>query len=231
MSTAELTTLLAKTLEDSRLSRGERQALRAVWTSEKRDETDRRDLRKQAFALAKKALQNVQDGQLLDWLDDIIQMLDQPSVATQAVTMSAFFSPRDDCARQLMSIIGRVKQTLDICVFTITDDRITNAILEAHLRSVSIRILTDDDKAADLGSDIVRLRDAGIPVRYDRSPAHMHHKFALFDRQYLLNGSYNWTRGASTINRENFILLEDHKLVSAFQQEFDRLWAEFASRL
>jgi mitochondrial cardiolipin hydrolase len=46
------------------------------------------------------------------------------------------------------------------------------------------------------GSDIGRLRNAGVPVRVDRVPAHMHHKFVVLDNRFLLNGSFNWTRSA-----------------------------------
>ncbi|MCA9056002.1 MAG: endonuclease, partial [Planctomycetaceae bacterium] len=49
------------------------------------------------------------------------------------------------------------RETVDVCVFTITDDRITRAILDAHRRRVRIRILSDDDKSGDLGSDVERL--------------------------------------------------------------------------
>ena len=107
---------------------------------------------------------------------------------------------------------------------TITDDRLTSAILEAHARSVRIRIITDDDKSADLGSDAARFLQAGIALRTDRSRYHMHHKFALFDGALLLNGSYNWTRGAAENNEENFIVTSDRRLVEEFSAAFERLW-------
>ena len=39
-----------------------------------------------------------------------------------------------------------------------------------------VRIVTDDECASAQGSDIAYLQDAGIEVRMDNSPAHMHHK-------------------------------------------------------
>ena len=80
------------------------------------------------------------------------------------------------------------------------------------------------DQVRDLGSDIIRLRGAGVPLRTDRDPNHMHHKFAIFDREVLLTGSYNWTRGAAEYNSENFVTTADPRLVAAFRAEFDRLW-------
>ena len=115
---------------------------------------------------------------------------------------------------------------VDLCVFTITDDRLTSAILEAHHRGVRIRIITDDDKAADLGSDAAQFLNAGIALRTDRSRYHMHHKFAVFDGTLLLNGSYNWTRGAAENNEENFIITSDRRLVEEFSAAFEKLWKQ-----
>ncbi len=89
-----------------------------------------------------------------------------------------------------------------------------------------IRIITDDDKAGDLGSDVDRLASLGIETRQDRTDRHMHHKFAIFDQSTLLTGSYNWTRGAADRNLENFIVTADPRLLRAFSREFDRLWSQ-----
>lgn len=92
-----------------------------------------------------------------------------------------------------------------------------------------MRIITDDEKSFDRGSDVQRLREAGVPVRVDGSEHHMHHKFALFDRVDLLTGSYNWTRSAANFNQENVVVTRDPRLVSAFSSMFDDLWSTLAS--
>jgi mitochondrial cardiolipin hydrolase len=56
---------------------------------------------------------------------------------------------------------------------------------------------------------------------------HMHHKFAIFDGERLLNGSYNWTRGAANTNFENLVDTGDPELIAAFAEEFKRLWNRF----
>ncbi len=51
----------------------------------------------------------------------------------------------------------------------------------------------------DVGNDCRTLAAAGIEVRSDnRSPALMHHKFAIIDDLTVLSGSFNWSRSAST---------------------------------
>ena len=55
----------------------------------------------------------------------------------------------------------------------------------------------------------------------------MHHKFALFDRMLLVNGSYYWTRSAAERNEENLVVSDDPRLVGSFQAEFEKLWDQF----
>jgi cardiolipin hydrolase len=117
-----------------------------------------------------------------------------------------------------------------VCVFTITDDRIRAAMLDARRRGVAIRVISDNDKAMDEGSDIEPLRRAGIEVRVDQTEAHMHHKFARTTTRGCSTGSYNWTRSAANYNQENLVITDDAALVQAFSREFERLWGRADDR-
>jgi len=77
---------------------------------------------------------------------------------------------------RLMSLLSSARTSIDVCVFTITCDEISAALLDAHRRGVRVRVITDNDQAANTGSDIARLRSAGVPVATDADTAHMHHK-------------------------------------------------------
>lgn len=137
-----------------------------------------------------------------------------------------YFSPGDHCLQAILACIRRARHTLQICVFTISDDRITAAILRAFAAGIQVRILTDNEKLFDKGADIRQLAAAGIPVRVDITSNHMHHKFAIVDHQTALTGSYNWTRSAALYNHENVLVTHDCDTVQAYSREFDRLWKE-----
>ena len=62
--------------------------------------------------------------------------------------------------------------------------------------------------------------------KIDHTPYHMHHKFAIVDGAYLLNGSYNWTRSAADQNEENLVETTETVLVAQFQDKFDELWSK-----
>jgi len=144
----------------------------------------------------------------------------------------AFFSPGDACWHHIVQCLNAARKTADLCVFTITDDRISRAVLDAHRRGVKVRIISDADKAHDLGSDMKQFAEEGIAVKLVRVvgahdpgvSGHMHHKFAVIDGTRLLGGSYNWTRSAANINYENLIDTADPGLLHQFVTEFERLW-------
>ena len=111
-----------------------------------------------------------------------------------------------------------------ICVFTISDDRLSDAIMTAHRNGLTVRVISDNDKMYDRGSDVGRLSQAGVNVRIDLSPEHMHHKVMIIDGRTVMTGSYNWTRSAETRNEENLISVDDPQLAIRFTEEFERIW-------
>ncbi|MGV2342163.1 MAG UNVERIFIED_CONTAM: phospholipase D-like domain-containing protein [Planctomycetaceae bacterium] len=216
--------LLRASAADRRLSREERQRLRDLAAGLGTEDVGR--LRNAAFELLRERITDDVLREQLSWLEDVIRVLAGTGGAASetAAVFDAWFSPQQNCPGKIRELIAATRKTLDICVFTITDDRLTAAVMDAHRRGVRVRIITDNDKAADLGSDADRLRECGVRLRIDRTQYHMHHKFAIFDSQLLLNGSYNWTRGAAEQNEENFMVLNNRSLTTRYQEQFDSLW-------
>jgi cardiolipin hydrolase len=142
------------------------------------------------------------------------------------MSSQAFFSPGTSCRDAIIHQLHVAVSSLKICVFTISDDVIAEAIIKAKRRGVNVLILTDNDKLFDLGSDIHRLAGEGIEIKVDNTSNHMHHKFMLVDDKILVNGSYNWTRSAAKYNQENLIVTADPELIRLFLKEFDKLWRE-----
>ena len=240
MNPDELTRFLSQSLADRKLSGGERSAL-ADWLAKNVATDQHRGLaRHTAFEVARRAIADPVAVDVVEWLEDVMKVLAPlaPPVAHAPGSPGkdeAFFAPGERCLQQIVHRFGQCRRTADVCVFTITDDRISRAILDAHRRGVAVRIVTDNEKQHDAGSDVQKFHEAGIAVKTDdmHGPAdtglngHMHHKFAIFDGTHLLNGSYNWTRGAADLNFENVVDTADAALVAAFAAEFARLWNRF----
>jgi len=223
MKPQEVDGVLAATLEDHRLSRGEKSALEQLLSSDEVREEELAFFRHRAFALAREKMANHVSREVLDWLEAVNKVL-LPPEPTETVRAQVYFSPGPGCLEAIHRELDGSRSKVDICVFTITDDRLARAIVEAHQRGVQLRIVTDDDKARDRGSDVYELADAGIEVRVDQSAHHMHHKFAVFDSSTLVTGSYNWTRSAAQRNRENILVTDDDRLVGPYRRVFDEMW-------
>ena len=229
MNDNDIDGILAQTWDDRRVSRSERRALKELIEGRRRPDDERHRFRQRAFVLAQQFASSGDSGQVIEWLEDVVRALWPPvEQGGGGVVSEAHFSPDGDVVDRIVRAFKSTRKRVDVCVFTITDDRIADAILACHRRGVDMRIITDDDKSFDRGSDVQRLREAGVPVRVDGSEHHMHHKFALFDRVDLLTGSYNWTRSAANFNQENVVVTRDPRLVSAFSSMFDDLWSTLA---
>jgi cardiolipin hydrolase len=219
---------LDKSFEDGRLSDDERRSLGEALRGARPLEETLRRVRNRAFEIASGRLSDSPETRAtLKWLEGVMRAIDGARVPAREASHAAWFSPGQDCLDAIVQRLRAARVQVDICVFTISDDRISAEILAAQQRKVKMRILTDNEKELDTGSDIDRLRRAGIPVRVDRTTAHMHHKFALFDGQYLLNGSYNWTRSACALNEENVVVTTEPKLLALFAAQFETLWTSF----
>ncbi len=217
---------LRDSLADLRLSNEERDELRQLGSELSPDQV--RYMRNRAFALVRELIRQPENAEpALKWLEQVIKTLDA-NVTPPRNIASAHFSPGEDCRRKIRELCRQARKSVDICVYTISDDPLSEEILACHQRGVAVRVISDNEKQFDAGSDVQWLRDKGVPLRIDSGPYHMHHKFALFDGQLLLNGSFNWTRSASTSNEENFVVVDQPQLLAAFSREFESLWARYA---
>jgi phosphatidylserine/phosphatidylglycerophosphate/cardiolipin synthase-like enzyme len=163
---------------------------------------------------------------LLKWLEQVVRTLDTVT-AVATVDSTACFTPGDSCLRKLRELCRGARSTIDICVYTISDDRLREEIVASHRRGVQVRLISDDEKLHDAGNDVAWLHQQGVPVRIDDSPHHMHHKFAVFDGRLLANGSFNWTRSATEYNEENLTVTDDAHLLRCFAGRFEALWTRF----
>lgn len=220
--------ILEKTIGDDRLSYSEKLVLRDLIWDQTPDETRLAVLRRAAFDLVAERIDDSDQRERLEWLHDLVELLTPRRESAGKVREThpqVLFSTRDACAERICAMIQGSKQKMDLCVFTITDNRLTEAVVKAHQRGLKVRLITDDLKSEDLGSDIEQIAASGVPVKIETSPFHMHHKFAIFDEKTVITGSYNWTRNAANENQENVLVTHDERIVRPFAGEFERLWA------
>ena len=214
---------LHASLSDDFLSREEKREFKELIAGQSLDENQINFIRTKVFEIASKKANSENFQFVLEWVKGTTSALRTPFPE-----LDSYFSPGDTCRNCITNQIGKARRDLLVCVFTISDDLITKSLIAAHRRGVSIRLITDNEKSFDKGSDINELAREGVELRMDTSPNHMHHKFMVVDQHSVLTGSYNWTRGAARFNHENIIVTKDPTTVRMFTQEFDKLWPTMA---
>lgn len=219
----EIVQLIKNSITDNVLVKSEKKEIQNLIFEKGLSKRELDVLRSEIFKIAREYDNQIPSQNLIDWIEKANKLTLIESEINQTYS-KAYFSPGDECKNAITYHIKQAKETVDICVFTISDNDIAKQIISSHKKGVHIKIITDDDKINDIGSDIKELRDAGIPVKIDGTRSLMHHKFCIVDKQIIITGSYNWTNSAAQRNYENILVNNDNKAVKSYLQEFERLW-------
>lgn len=132
-----------------------------------------------------------------------------------------YFTPSTECEDNIIKRIKNAKK-IDIAVYSINNQKIFYALLEAKDRGADIHIISDRLQAKGKSSLIDALKAAGFDVRLNKKTKIEHNKFAVFDDKGIVTGSYNWTNPASKSNSENCVFFDQpHK---EFSNRFAYLW-------
>ena len=216
----EIIQQLRVSIEDEIFSRSEKKSIKTLIGDKPLGIEQLNFLRSKIYEIANEKANPDNFPFILEWIKNANSAL-MPKSSDKS---DAFFSPGDACRNIIINQILYATSQINICVFTISDDRIASAIVDAHKRGREVRIITDNDKSLDLGSDIARLHKEGVAIKMDNTPNHMHHKFMVVDNSALITGSYNWTLSAAKYNHENVLLTTEGGLVKSFLKEFGQLW-------
>lgn len=159
-----------------------------------------------------------------------------PAVSFKGLTLkSVQFSRTDRIPASLVAAIDRTEKTLLLALYDLRLKEVGDAILRAKARGVDVRLIYDEGHtkpaAPGAGSgpspEFQALVDAGVPVKLlngGGSYGIMHHKFAVFDGQLLMTGSFNWTRAADAKNFENAVFKTDKALIEGFTLNWTWMW-------
>ncbi len=145
---------------------------------------------------------------------------------TQAMAVPhVYFSSHDDVQLQVLTAIDGSRRFLDAALFELSSPVLAQALRRAAQRGVSVRLLTSEGHTPPLVAEgwnpLLQIRTLG--GRQGRHGA-MHNKFAVFDRDHLVTGSFNWTSGAEYVNYENALFEDDLGIVNAYSDQFEVLW-------
>ncbi len=133
--------------------------------------------------------------------------------------------PRDnkEGLPRLLQLINTAEKTIRVAMFTWTHPKLTDAIIAAHNRGVSVEVILDHGQANGVGQKATQsLVNSGVAVYLSSGQKLLHHKCMIVDGKLLVNGSANWTKAAFSRNRDCFFIL--HDLTEEQRQKLDVMW-------
>jgi phosphatidylserine/phosphatidylglycerophosphate/cardiolipin synthase-like enzyme len=131
---------------------------------------------------------------------------------------------------RLMNLLYQAKTSIRLAMFNLTHPRLTDAIIDAHERGVTVQVILDHDQALEDSSSVAayrKLLEADINVGLSNSDGLLHYKMAWIDENILVNGSANWTISAFKRNHDCFMVIDP--LNALQRQEMHSLWNTISS--
>jgi cardiolipin hydrolase len=128
-----------------------------------------------------------------------------------------------NCEKETLKLINNSTQSIDIAVYSINNLNIIDSLIKAKDRNVKIRILTDRIQAFGKSSKAKLLHDTGFDIKIHSKDRIMHHKFAIFDNNKAIEGSFNWTYSAANKNAEDCNVFDDNRDIKILRRRFKKL--------
>ena len=164
--------IFESTFDDRKLSSSERKALSEILNEKDLDNKDLNYLRNRIFEFAKGELMFYSSIEVINWLEKVNKVLvkyQQKEAKTQEEN-EVYFSPGEACRKAIIRNLHQAQREILICVFTISDNKISDEIFKLYKKGISVKIITDDDKTWDKGSDIYFLAKEGVEIHTDETP-------------------------------------------------------------
>ena len=125
----------------------------------------------------------------------------------------------------VLQLIEHAEQTVDVQMYTFTEQDVIRALQAARSRGVVVRVLLDPNQSANL-KNVDQLTNRRIEVKWApmNLPAIMHRKLLIVDGRWVLMGSANWTHNAFARSDEVDVLIDDLTALQQLQDLFERDW-------
>lgn len=121
----------------------------------------------------------------------------------------------------VLSAINSAKQSINVSAYSFTSKPITQALIMAQGRGVSVKIVADANQNNKSYSGIYDTASAGIPTKVNSNYQDFHNKFMIVDNKCVETGSFNYSASAANKNAENALLICDSNLAKVYTKEFN----------
>lgn len=141
------------------------------------------------------------------------------------IDINVYFSPDDDIERIIMKLIEKAKQSIYFLAFSFTSDAIGETMITKHKQGIAVKGVFEKRDIKNVNSEYIKLKVEGLDVLYDANINTMHHKVIIIDDEWVITGSYNFSKNAKKRNDENCIMIRSPEIAKLYTQEFEKIYS------
>lgn len=149
-----------------------------------------------------------------DWLEIYFTDPDAPRA-------SSFEDGPDEA---LAASIDAARLSVDVAIYSLNLWSIRNALLRAHARGVTVRMVMESDNMD--ANEVQDLIAAGIPVRGDQQEGLMHDKFVIIDRYEVWASAMNFTVNGAYEDNNNLLHIRSGEIAENYLVEFNEMFEQ-----
>jgi phosphatidylserine/phosphatidylglycerophosphate/cardiolipin synthase-like enzyme len=140
---------------------------------------------------------------------------------TTPASARVHFSPKGGCTEAVVAELSKARREVLVLAYSFTSRPITEALIEASRRGVTVSIILDHSNEKEPHTDLPFLLEHGLEPLIDPHHAIAHNKVMVIDRRTVITGSFNFTHQAEHENAENLLVLRGHRdLARQFHDNF-----------
>lgn len=124
----------------------------------------------------------------------------------------------------LVAAMNEARLSLDVAVYSMSLESVRDALLAAHRRGVTVRIVMESGNMERSAPQ--RLTNAGIEIIGDRREGLMHNKFVIIDRAEVWLGSMNLTTSGTYEENNNLVRIRSTKVAENYLAEFNEMFED-----
>ena len=149
---------------------------------------------------------------------------------TDPLTLNDSNNPAGSIEEKLLQFINSAQASIHIASFEFNLPRVTDALINAKLRGVDVRWVTDNENGLEIDANpnrgqFTRLIANNIEVKDDAGrSALMHNKFWIFDKQITWTGSTNITVNGIYKQNNNVLVIRSPEIALIYEREWEELW-------
>ena len=132
------------------------------------------------------------------------------------------FSPKGGATAAIVNRVNLAEKEILVMAYNYASTDIADALIAAKNRGVKVTLVIDGKQPTANGNKLQYTKDHGVPIFLDKKHAIHHNKVLIIDKQWVHNGSFNFSANAENRNAENSMWCQSQDMAKIFTTDFKK---------